>query len=49
MKSLLWITDPHLDRLSDGTEDAWFENGRIDHSGMIINLGQSVSVRRLDR
>ncbi len=25
MNKLLWITDAHLDHLSDALEDAWFE------------------------
>lgn len=32
MDRLLWITDAHLDHLSDAVEDAWFEKCGHTHS-----------------
>jgi predicted phosphohydrolase len=45
MKSLLWITDAHLDHLSDTVEDAWFEKLEKTKSDMLLLGGDTANSR----
>ncbi|MEI6279595.1 MAG: metallophosphoesterase [Verrucomicrobiae bacterium] len=45
MKSLLWITDAHLDHLSDTAEDAWFEKLGKSRADMLLLGGDTANAR----
>ena len=49
MKSLLWITDAHLDHLSDAVEDAWFEKLGKTRADMLLLGGDTGNARVFSR
>ena len=49
MKSLLWITDAHLDHLSDTMEDAWFEKLGKSQADMLLLGGDTANARIFSR
>ena len=49
MKSLLWITDAHLDHLSDTAEDAWFEKLGKTQADMLLLGGDTANARIFSR
>lgn len=49
MKSLLWITDAHLDHLSDAAEDAWFEKLGKCQANMLLLGGDTGNARAFSR
>ena len=49
MKSLLWITDAHLDHLSDTAEDAWFEKLGKTQADMLLLGGYTANARIFSR
>jgi Icc protein len=49
MKRLLWITDAHLDHLSSGMEDAWFEKLTKSQAEMLLLGGDTATSRMLGR
>jgi len=49
MKDLLWITDAHLDHLSDTVADAWFEKIEKIHADMLLLGGDTANSRVFSR
>ena len=49
MKRLLWITDAHLDHLSDVMEDAWFEKLANTKADMLLLGGDTANARIFSR
>jgi len=49
MKSLLWITDAHLDHLSVTVEDAWFEKLAKTRADMLLLGGDTANSRVFSR
>ena len=49
MKSLLWITDAHLDHLSDTVKDAWFEKLEKTQADMLLLGGDTANSRVFSR
>lgn len=49
MKRLLWITDAHLDHLSDSAEDAWFEKLGKTHADVLLLGGDTANARVFSR
>jgi predicted phosphodiesterase len=45
MKKLLWITDAHLDHLSDTVKDAWFEKLAQTQADMLLLGGDTANSR----
>ena len=49
MNRLLWITDAHLDHLSDRAEDAWFEKLAKSRADMLLLGGDTANARVFSR
>ena len=49
MNRLLWITDAHLDHLSDEMEDAWFEKLGKCRADMLLLGGDTGNARVFSR
>lgn len=49
MKSLLWITDAHLDHLPDAAEDAWFEKLGRSSADILLLGGDTANARVFSR
>ena len=49
MKSLLWITDAHLDHLSDTVKDAWLEKLAKTQADMLLLGGDTANSRVFSR
>lgn len=49
MKNLLWITDAHLDHLSDTVEDAWFAKLAKSRADMLLLGGDTANSRVFSR
>jgi len=49
MKRLLWITDSHLDHLSDALEDAWFDKLEKSKAEMLLLGGDTANARIFSR
>ena len=49
MKNLLWITDAHMDHLSDTVENAWFEKLAKSRADMLLLGGDTANARIFSR
>jgi predicted phosphodiesterase len=49
MKSILWITDAHLDHLTDTVKDAWFEKLAKTQADMLLLGGDTANSRVFSR